>query len=83
MSAPEDTKRGDTKRGDPKPGKAAKAAAKSPACPVCGKPVAAAFRPFCSDRCRMVDLNRWLSEAYRIPASGPDQNGENQSESED
>ena len=64
---------------DQKPRKAVKSAA----CPVCGKPVAAAFRPFCSDRCRMVDLNRWLSEAYRIPASEADQNDENQSESED
>lgn len=73
MSGPEDTK----------PGKAAGPAAKSATCPVCGKPMAAAFRPFCSDRCRMVDLNRWLSEAYRIPASEPDRNGENQSESED
>jgi endogenous inhibitor of DNA gyrase (YacG/DUF329 family) len=26
-----------------------------------------ASRPFCSDRCRMADLGRWLSEDYRIP----------------
>jgi endogenous inhibitor of DNA gyrase (YacG/DUF329 family) len=36
-------------------------------CPICGKPVEPAFRPFCSDRCKRVDLNRWLSEAYRVP----------------
>jgi endogenous inhibitor of DNA gyrase (YacG/DUF329 family) len=36
-------------------------------CPICGKPVQAAFRPFCSDRCKRIDLNRWLSEAYRVP----------------
>jgi hypothetical protein len=41
------------------------------ACPVCGKPVAPrpanrAF-PFCSDRCRLVDLAKWLGEEYRIP----------------
>jgi endogenous inhibitor of DNA gyrase (YacG/DUF329 family) len=36
-------------------------------CPICGKPVQAAFRPFCSDRCKQVDLNRWLSETYRVP----------------
>ncbi|HVZ01119.1 MAG TPA: DNA gyrase inhibitor YacG [Dongiaceae bacterium] len=36
-------------------------------CPICGKPVAAAFRPFCSARCKQIDLNRWLSEAYRVP----------------
>jgi endogenous inhibitor of DNA gyrase (YacG/DUF329 family) len=36
-------------------------------CPICGKPVVAAFRPFCSARCKQVDLNRWLSETYRVP----------------
>ncbi len=60
-----------------------RAGARRAACPVCGKPVDAAYRPFCSDRCRKVDLNRWLSEAYRIPAAEPGENGENQSESED
>ena len=63
----------------PKSGKASKPAA----CPVCGKPTDAAFRPFCSDRCRKVDLNRWLSESYRIPAVETDQDGEKQSEAED
>jgi uncharacterized protein len=52
-------------------------------CPVCGKPAEQAHRPFCSDRCRKVDLNRWLSESYRIPAAERGENGENQSESED
>jgi endogenous inhibitor of DNA gyrase (YacG/DUF329 family) len=37
-------------------------------CPVCGKPVAAPYRPFCSRRCADVDLGRWLNESYRIPA---------------
>lgn len=74
MSGPQDSKRAGSKP---------RGAAKPAACPICGKPAAPAFRPFCSDRCRMVDLNRWLSESYRIPASEPDQNGENQSESED
>jgi endogenous inhibitor of DNA gyrase (YacG/DUF329 family) len=27
--------------------------------------------PFCSERCRLIDLGRWLGEGYRIPA-GPD-----------
>jgi endogenous inhibitor of DNA gyrase (YacG/DUF329 family) len=40
-------------------------------CSVCKKPVASraenpAF-PFCSKRCRMVDLGRWLGEEYRVP----------------
>lgn len=26
------------------------------------------FRPFCSDRCRMIDLGHWLSESYTVPA---------------
>jgi endogenous inhibitor of DNA gyrase (YacG/DUF329 family) len=26
------------------------------------------FRPFCSDRCRLVDLGEWLNESYRTPA---------------
>jgi len=38
-------------------------------CPICGKPSAQAFHPFCSARCQDIDLNRWLSDAYRVPAS--------------
>ncbi len=37
-------------------------------CPVCGKPAAEQFKPFCSKRCANVDLNRWLSGSYVIPA---------------
>lgn len=37
-------------------------------CPICGKPVVAEFKPFCSARCKQVDLNRWFSESYRVPA---------------
>ncbi len=39
---------------------------KGPACPICRKPVVEAFRPFCSARCRKIDLDRWLGEAYRV-----------------
>jgi len=35
-------------------------------CPVCGKVSVFDFRPFCSRRCRDVDLNRWLAGVYRI-----------------
>jgi endogenous inhibitor of DNA gyrase (YacG/DUF329 family) len=42
-------------------------------CPICGKPAAAASKPFCSERCRDVDLNRWLSGAYAIPARDGDE----------
>jgi len=37
-------------------------------CVVCGKPQAQSLRPFCSRRCADVDLNRWLSGAYAVPA---------------
>ncbi|HLJ00931.1 MAG TPA: DNA gyrase inhibitor YacG [Bradyrhizobium sp.] len=44
-------------------------------CPICGKPSQEASRPFCSDRCRDVDLNRWLSGSYAIPGR-KDEDGE-------
>ncbi|HXH47003.1 MAG TPA: DNA gyrase inhibitor YacG [Bradyrhizobium sp.] len=37
------------------------------ACPICGKPQSENTRPFCSSRCRDVDLNRWLKGSYVIP----------------
>jgi len=40
-------------------------------CPVCGKPATDAAWPFCSERCRDVDLNRWLSGTYVIPGRRP------------
>lgn len=43
------------------------------ACPICGKPAVAAYRPFCSRRCADVDLGRWLTEGYRIPAETGDE----------
>jgi uncharacterized protein len=56
-----------------KPKKAA-GSRKRPAkkCPICGKPATEASRPFCSERCRDVDLNRWLSDSYCIPAARDD-----------
>ncbi len=38
-------------------------------CPICGKPAARKFQPFCSDRCSLVDLGRWLGEGYRVPTT--------------
>ncbi|WP_374576139.1 DNA gyrase inhibitor YacG [Phenylobacterium sp.] len=40
----------------------------SPKCPVCGKPSSPDYRPFCSKRCADVDLQRWLSGVYAVPA---------------
>jgi endogenous inhibitor of DNA gyrase (YacG/DUF329 family) len=45
-------------------------------CPICGKPAADATRPFCSPRCRDVDLNRWLSARYIIPARDEEDDAE-------
>lgn len=36
-------------------------------CPICGKPRADGYRPFCSKRCADIDLNRWLSGVYAVP----------------
>ena len=47
------------------------------ACPICGKPAEPEFRPFCSKRCANVDLNRWLSGGYAIPAVESDEPDEN------
>lgn len=41
-------------------------------CPICGKPSVEKFHPFCSARCADVDLNRWLSGGYAIPAREDD-----------
>ena len=38
-------------------------------CPICRKPVAEDYRPFCSKRCADVDLGRWLTGSYAIPAT--------------
>lgn len=36
-------------------------------CPTCGKPVIEQrYRPFCSARCKQVDLGRWFSGTYRV-----------------
>jgi endogenous inhibitor of DNA gyrase (YacG/DUF329 family) len=39
-------------------------------CPRCGKETESAgnpYRPFCSERCKLIDLDNWISGAYRIP----------------
>ena len=37
-------------------------------CPICGKDTVKRYRPFCSRRCADVDLGKWLTGAYAIPA---------------
>ena len=46
---------------------------RSKPCPVCRAPAAAEFQPFCSKRCREVDLGRWLGGDYRIPGPPADE----------
>ncbi|MES1197556.1 MAG: DNA gyrase inhibitor YacG [Pseudomonadota bacterium] len=41
-------------------------------CAICGKAQDEKYRPFCSKRCADVDLNRWLSGGYAIPAEEVD-----------
>lgn len=40
-------------------------------CPTCNKSVAwtpeSSWRPFCSERCRLIDLGEWFNEERRIP----------------
>jgi len=42
-------------------------------CPNCGKSVSwtpdNAWRPFCSERCKLIDLGAWASEKYRVPVA--------------
>jgi len=40
-------------------------------CPICRQETFAkgdTFRPFCSERCRLIDLDNWLADRYRISA---------------
>ena len=45
-------------------------------CPQCGKSIvwdnSNPFRPFCSERCKLIDLGQWAAESYRIPDTGKD-----------
>jgi endogenous inhibitor of DNA gyrase (YacG/DUF329 family) len=44
----------------------------APLCAYCRRrSVDPAWRPFCSERCRLADLGRWLSGDYRIPGEAP------------
>ena len=48
-------------------------------CPICEKPFDPAESralPFCSDRCRQIDLGRWLREVYSVPVERKDDLGD-------
>ena len=36
-------------------------------CPVCNKPANKKYRPFCSSRCKLIDLGNWIDGSYRLP----------------
>lgn len=45
-----------------------------PTCPICQDRLATEgpetrHSPFCSNRCKLVDLSRWLGEEYRVPGT--------------
>ncbi|WP_425408645.1 DNA gyrase inhibitor YacG [Hyphococcus sp.] len=44
-------------------------------CPICNKGSVSDYAPFCSKRCADVDLHRWLSGGYAIPAQEDDSDG--------
>jgi len=48
-------------------------------CPTCRKPTSwegNAFKPFCSERCKIQDLGAWASESYRVPEKPQEEDGE-------
>lgn len=57
-------------------------------CPICKKETRwddNAFRPFCSERCRLIDLGEWASERYRIAGAKketPDEDNEGKNDPE-
>jgi endogenous inhibitor of DNA gyrase (YacG/DUF329 family) len=50
---------------------------RSPKCPICRKPAERTAEnpwfPFCSNRCKVVDLSKWLNEEYRVPSQEEDE----------
>ena len=48
-------------------------------CPICGQmfdQAASKAMPFCSDRCRQIDLGRWLRESYSVPVERTEEDEE-------
>jgi endogenous inhibitor of DNA gyrase (YacG/DUF329 family) len=58
-------------------------------CPICKKPVdepkegERSFFPFCSERCKLIDLGRWLNGAYQIPVKDDDEAHDGETSSDD
>jgi uncharacterized protein len=49
-------------------------------CPTCGATLQWVpenrYRPFCSERCKLIDLGAWATESYRVPVDEPDTDAE-------
>lgn len=56
-------------------------------CPTCGKKATwttdNAFRPFCSERCKLIDLGDWADEKHRVPGESVDTNELSDNKEED
>jgi endogenous inhibitor of DNA gyrase (YacG/DUF329 family) len=52
-------------------------------CPICNKPAVEQHRPFCSRRCALIDLSRWIGGNYRVPVTQNDEEEERASPEED
>jgi endogenous inhibitor of DNA gyrase (YacG/DUF329 family) len=55
-------------------------------CPTCKREIdwsTSPFRPFCSDRCRLIDLGAWLSEQHAIPSDAGAEEGERRQDEEE
>ena len=55
-------------------------------CPRCGKEAEFQnnpFRPFCSERCKLIDLGKWISGEYRIPVRSQDEQEDEPTEKKD
>jgi hypothetical protein len=52
-------------------------------CPICNKVTTweeNPNRPFCSERCKLIDLGKWAEEHYRIEGKDKEEGGERQDE---
>lgn len=52
-------------------------------CPTCHKPVpwdsTSPYRPFCSERCKLIDLGEWASESYRVASAEEERSSDDDS----
>ena len=56
-------------------------------CPTCGRSIewssASPFRPFCSERCKLIDLGAWLAEERGIAGESPSQDADEAANGDD